>query len=243
MRLKITSNLRPIINYDVLPVAGDDAPVLLNNREIHILRQLTYPYLVSGYAAYHPEGYVWYNELSDAERVAFGEESEILINKLGGGSVHTHSKLVPDDGAPNPAISVDAEGNADMAGTLLVGGSITASHDIYLGAGSLRGGAPSGVLNDECLVLTDAYTLGTLYIYSRHTTLKATSGIIVYRLEATAFCIAMVSNNVDCFTTELTNGTADGTDGKLNISVYGGVLTIKNRLNLTYSPGYLLLGQ
>lgn len=84
MRVKITSNLRPIVNYDVLPIAGDPAPIELTNRELEILRQLTHPYLLSGYAAYHPEGFVWYGELTDGERISFGEEAEVLINKLKG---------------------------------------------------------------------------------------------------------------------------------------------------------------
>lgn len=167
MRLKLTSNLRPIVNYDVLPVAGDDAPVLLNNRELHILRQLTYPYLVSGYAAYHPEGYVWYAELTDAERISFGEESEVLINKLGGGDPVTylttamHTAIGTD--APHHAaatLDADAAELLDVSAAQVLGFDVQAINTVLAGPSSGEANEPTF----RALVAADlpfAYSEGT----------------------------------------------------------------------------------
>ncbi len=138
-------------------------------------------------------------------------------------------------GTATPSVALDVVGDGTISGDLAVGEVLSVTGAAEVGG---RFKARSGILttqptmaDDTVLVVATGYPEGFLLIHCGNQ--GGVYALITFRANGGPWCIAMANSAIPVVvgTGALTDGTADGTDGALNVSAQtGGSLVIKNRL-------------
>ena len=98
----------------------------------------------------------------------------------------------------------------------------------------------TSLADDTMVEFTPPSEQGIAIVYTKDDTLGATAALLSYKSTATAYIFNIAgSADVAVATTELTTGTSDGVDAKLNVHVYGDKVQVKNRLGSTLSFGII----
>lgn len=147
-------------------------------------------------------------------------------------------RLLASDGSPSPAAYCDAAGRLAAAYGLDVTGTATISNTLTLSGGNLIFSADHALqgrtitLNDDIATsFTPPNTQGVYLFYTRSTT--ATGVIAIYRTYPSPYnhALAITSTTIQLGTGTLSDGTTNGTDGKMNIYTNSDYkIYVKNRL-------------